>query len=88
MISINLGKSPLVLRLPQRPFIILALIWDKFARVFKGKLPLIRRSLAVYTSEDIVNTRKIQQELGYHSEVSVSEGISRMVNGYRKNKPA
>jgi len=83
LISTSLEKNPFVLNLPKAPVIYLAAIWDKFARVFQGKLPLLKRSMEVYTSEDIVNTQKIQKELGYFPKVTVHEGISRMANAYR-----
>ena len=86
LISASLEKNPLVLNLPKAPVIYLAAIWDKFAGVFQGRLPLLKRSMEVYTSEDIVDTQKIQKELGYYPKVTVNEGISRMAKAYKKNK--
>ena len=88
LISTSIDKNPLVLNLPKAPVIYLAAIWDKFARIFQGKLPLIKRSLEVYTSEDIVNSKKIQKELDYYPKVTVNEGLSRMAKAYKmKGKP-
>jgi len=76
----------LVVNLPSQPFITLAAIWDKFARLFHGKLPLIKRRLTVYTSDDITDSKKIQEQLGYRPEISVQEGINRMAKAYKRSQ--
>jgi nucleoside-diphosphate-sugar epimerase len=83
IISKALGKKPLIINLPLKPFIVLANIWDKFAGLFPGKLPMLKRSLTVFASEDITGTKKIQEDLGYRSKVSIHEGIIRMAAAYK-----
>ena len=70
--------------LPKKPFMFLSGLWDRFARLFNGLLPLIKRKLEVYTSEDVIISTKIQEQLGYQPKVTVEEAISRMASVYQR----
>lgn len=83
IISKALGKKPLIIKLPKKTFNFFTSIWDRFASVFNGKLPLLNKSLDVYCSEDTVNTNKIIQELGFNTNISIEEGLYRMVETYK-----
>jgi nucleoside-diphosphate-sugar epimerase len=80
IISDALGKKVLVINLPKKPVSLLLSIWDKFALLFGGKLPLLKRSLDVITSEDVISIEKIQKQLGFYPQYSVKEGIAAMVS--------
>ena len=84
IISSALKKRPLIINLPKKPFMFLSGLWDRFARLFNGLLPLIKRKLEVYTSEDVIISTKIQEQLGYQPKVTVEEAISRMASVYQR----
>jgi nucleoside-diphosphate-sugar epimerase len=52
-----------------------------------GSYPVINREKArEMVLEWTCSTQKAEKELGYHSEISLEEGISRTLHWYKKHK--
>ncbi len=82
-ISATLRNNAWAINLPKEPFVLLFSVWDSLAILLNGRLPLLKRSLEVFTSEDVISIEKIQAQLGFEPLYSVKEGIANMVKGTR-----
>ena len=71
----SLGKRIYLIRLPLKPFSSLFSVWDRLASLLGGRLPLLKRNLDVITSEDVISINKIQDQLGFHPEISAEQGL-------------
>lgn len=84
IVAEGLGKKPISINLPQKPFFWAGSILDGILQLFgTGTRSFVRR-LKVYTSEDVVSTKKINNELEYHPKISIEEGLKRMAAVYRE----
>jgi len=86
MIADSLSKKPLMIKLPTIPFKIILTIWDMFAGLFQGKLPLLKRKFIVYLNYDIASNAKIREQLGFEPMYTINQGLRRMVEQYQKTK--
>lgn len=81
MITSNLGLANITLRLPEWPIRRITSLLENIPG-----FPLTTSRIDVLTNRVIYPTTKIQNELGYHSVVSMEEGIQQIVNAWKEKQ--
>ena len=77
-----LGKSVLSLQLPALPFVMSAEVLNALpSNAFRR----IHHALNVWLSDDVIDSSRFRDRFSFHEEVSLSEGIDRQVEWYRKS---
>ena len=84
IVAKGLGKNPVSINLPKKPFFWAASMLDRGMQFFSKDTRSFVRRLNVYTSEDIVSTEKITGQLGYQPKISIEEGLTCMAAAYRE----
>jgi nucleoside-diphosphate-sugar epimerase len=68
---------------PRGISILFADFWDIFAKLSRGKLPFLKRTIITYSTDDIAKAEKINNELGFVTRIPIEEGLKRMAKSYQ-----
>ena len=80
-IARELGKPSPRMRLPKRPLVLLATLFDRVPG-----FPLSRNRINAMTSRTEYSTEKIHRELDYVTKISTEEGIRQMVAAWNRRR--
>lgn len=82
-LSTALGKKPLPVRVPAALAVQTARLASLLPVSAFSRLPA---TIDKWLAEDIYDTRRIEQEISFHPEVTLNEGIRREVHSYREQQ--
>jgi nucleoside-diphosphate-sugar epimerase len=82
-LSTALGKKPLPVRVPAALAVQTARLASLLPVPAFARLPV---TIDKWLAEDIYDTRRIEQEIGFYPEVTLNEGIRREVHWYREQQ--
>ena len=85
-LAVALGKRPSRWYIPTAP---VTLVSGLLAGLCggKGKLGRLHQTIAKWLKSDIVDAKKFQDRFGFTTEISLSQGLVRQVQAYRRNNP-
>jgi nucleoside-diphosphate-sugar epimerase len=86
LVARELGRSPLIIRLPAWPVFLVAAAVEWVCRsILRVEPPLHRRRVAFFTKERCFNTARMRRILGYECRLSNEEGIVLTTRWYVDN---
>jgi UDP-glucose 4-epimerase len=80
-----LGRKPPAFSLPERPARLAAGVLENLFRVAGRQPPISRASIDKYTEDVTIDSRRIQEELGFEAIYSLKEGWRETIQEMRQN---